>query len=164
MEKQPSDTATSEKEDKEQKNQFAEDLGRLFEIGFNTGFLTAIYQHKKVKTHFGDLYTHDLGHLRLQGFLNKMYEHTGIVNQVDKEILRRWILYFFQKGYLAGLNLFTEYLQSFENQRKGQVREVVYLQCNFYGQNSLYTYSSKNDKAAVQDLMKQFQSFGQSMR
>lgn len=157
---EPSDKDT---EEKKQQNHFAEDLGRLFEIGFNTGFLTAIHQHKEVKTHFKDLYKHDLGHLRLQGFLSKMYERTGIVNQVDKEILQRWVLYFLQKGYLAGLNLFTEYFQSFENQRKGLVRKIVYLQCNFYGQNSLYTYISKNDKMAVQDLMKQFQDFKQSM-
>jgi hypothetical protein len=145
---------------KDPQNHFSEDLGRLFEIGFNTGFLTAIYQQSKVKTHFGDLYQRDLSHLRLQSILTKMYERTGVINQADKEILRRWVLYFFQKGYLAGLNIFAEYLQSFQAHRPTLTREIVYLQCNFYGQNSLYTYSSKNDRAAVEDLLKQFQSFG----
>ena len=137
---------------------FGEDLGRIFEIGFNTGFLTAITQHKKVKTHFGDLYINDLKYLRKQELLSEIYKRTGVINQVDKEQLQRWMLYFLQKGYLAGLNLFTEYLHSFAHYRKNIPREIVYLQCNFYGQNSFYIHN-KNDKAAVQGLMQQFQSF-----
>ena len=145
-------------EQREQNRTFGEDLGQIFEIGFNTGFLTAITQHKKVKTQFGDLYINDLKHLRKQSLLNEIYKRTGVINQIDKEQLQRWMLYFSQKGYLAGLNLFTEYLHSFAHHRQNMPREIVYLQCNFYGQNSFYIYN-KNDKAAVQGLMQQFQNF-----
>ncbi|QBD80737.1 helicase [Ktedonosporobacter rubrisoli] len=140
----------------EQRNTLGEHLGRIFEIGFNTGFLAAINQHKQVKTRFGELYKNDLSQLKIQHILGALYQLTGLINPLEKEILRRWVLYFFQKGYLAGLNLFTEFLDSFAQQRKNIPREIVYLQCNFYGQNSLYTYN-KNDKAAIEALMQQFQ-------
>jgi hypothetical protein len=142
----------------EQNRRFGEDLGRIFEIGFNTGFLAAITQHKKVKTYFKDLYINDLKHLRKQSLLNEIYKNAGVINQIDKEQLQHWVLYFSQKGYLSGLNLFTEYLRSFAHHRPNMPREIVYLQCNFYGQNSFYIYN-KNDKAATQDLMEQFQRF-----
>ena len=158
MEHQSSDSIQTATEQRTQPSHFGEDLGRIFEIGFNTGFLTAITQHEKVKTHFGDLYINDLKHLRKHSLLNALYKRTGVMNQVDKEQLQRWVLYFSQKGYLAGLNLFTEYLHSFAHQRKNIPREIVYLQCNFYGQNSFHIYN-KNDKAAVQGLMQQFQHF-----
>src|SRR5581483_4271010 len=118
MEQQSSHTIGTTTEQREQNRQFGEDLGRIFEIGFNTGFLAAITQHKKVKTYFEDLYNNDLKHLRKQSLLNEIYKRTGVINQIDKEQLQRWVLYFSQKGYLAGLNLFTEYLQSFAHHRQ----------------------------------------------
>ena len=145
-------------EQQEQSQHFGEDMGRIFEIGFNTGFLTAILQHKEVKHYFEDLYTNDLKHLRKQSLLSAIYKSTGVINQIDKEQLQQWVLYFMQKGYLAGLNLFTEYLQSFVQPKKYRQAEIVYLQCNFYGQNSFYIYN-KNENAAVQGLMQQIQRF-----
>lgn len=158
MEQHHALTSGDATEQRERDQHFGEDLGRIFELSFNTGFLAAITQHEKVITHFEDLYTNDLKHLRKQSLLNEIYKRTGVINQIDKEQLQRWILYFSHKGYLAGLNLFTEYLQSFAHHRKDMPREIVYLQCNFYGQNSFYIYN-KNDKAAVRDLMQQFQNF-----
>ncbi len=151
MEVQPTEIATPQGE-----GHLGEHLGRLYEIAFNTGFLASIQQQHELITHFGNLYQDDLTKLRFQALLSKVYEHTGVISQWDKEALRKWALYFLQKGYFSGLNLFAEYLQSFSKHKPDLPREIVYLQCNFYGQNSLYTYV-KNDKAAVQALMKQFE-------
>ncbi len=145
-------------EQQERNQHFGEDLGRIFEIGFNIGFLAAILQHTKVTHHFEDLYINDLKHLQKQNLLSAIYQRTGVINQVDKEQVQRWVLYFMQKGYLAGVNLFSEYLHSFRCHRANSPREIVYLQCNFYGQNSFDVYN-KNEKAAVQGLMQQFHHF-----
>jgi hypothetical protein len=84
----------------------------------------------------------------------KLYEHTGVISTWDKETLQRWSLFFLQKGYLAGMNFFDEYLQSFEHCKPHKPRDIIYLQCNFYGENSLGAYP-KNERAAVQELMAQ---------
>jgi len=51
---------------------FTTDVGRLFELGFNTGFLTAIQQRKAIESHFGDLYQKDLSRLRVPDLMAKM--------------------------------------------------------------------------------------------
>jgi len=142
---------------------FSTDVGRLFELGFNTGFLTAIQQRKAISSHFGDLYQKDLGYLRFPALLGKLYERTGVISTWDKETLQRWSLFFLQKGYLAGVNFFDEYLQSFEHCKPHKPREIVYLQCNFYGENSLDTYA-KNERTAVQELMAQFHAPEQAVQ
>jgi len=134
---------------------FSTDVGRLFELGFNTGFLTAMQQRKTISSHFGDLYQSDLGYLRFPALMAKLYGHTGVISTWDKETLQRWSLFFLQKGYLAGVNFFDEYLQSFEYCKPHKPRDIVYLQCNFYGESSLGTYP-KNERTAVQELMAQF--------
>ncbi len=138
---------------------FTTDVGRLFELGFNTGFLTAIQQRKAIESHFGDLYLKDLSRLRFPALMTRMYDRTSIVSTWDKETLERWSLFFLQKGFLAGLNFFEEYLQSFDHIKPILPREIVYLQCNFYGANSLDTYQ-KNEQTAVQELMAQFHAQG----
>lgn len=155
MEEQPT---TSVKEHDESFN-FTTDVGRLFELGFNTGFLTAIQQRKSIESHFGDLYQRDLSRLRFPALMAKMYERTSVVSTWDKDTLERWSLFFLQKGFLAGLNFFEEYLQSFDHIKPHSSREIVYLQCNFYGANSLDTYQ-KNEQTAVQELMAQFHAQG----
>ncbi len=143
----------------EEQRRLAEDLGRLFEIGFNTGFLTAIAQHQEITTHFGDIYRDDLSYLRFSALTDEMFQRTGLISQWDQQTLEHWILYFFQKSFLSGLSLFDEYLQGFATIKPRLTRHIVYLQCNFYGKNSLNTYK-KNDQTAVQDLMKQLQVQG----
>ncbi len=149
----------AESDSQEKRRRFAENLGRLFEIGFNTGFLAAIAQHKEITTHFGKLYEEELRHLRFSALLDEMYQRTNLISEWDKEALQRWITYFFQKGFLSGLSLFDEYLHAFANNKPKLKRQIVYLQCNFYGDASLGTYP-KNEQAAVEDLMKQFQVQG----
>ena len=139
----------------EEHRQFSADLGRLFELGFNTGLLTAIEQNKTITHHLGDLYQQDLSHLRLSALVDKMCERTGVLSTWDQATLERWVLFFLQKGYVAGLNFFAEYLASFAQSKPFHPREIVYLQCSFWGENSLRTYE-KNERVAVEELINQF--------
>ncbi len=142
-----------------EQKRFSEDLGRLFELGFNTGFLTALKQHQEVETHFGTTYEHDLEHLRFSKLVEKMYQSTGVISPRERTTLKRWFLFFLQKGFLSGVNFLSEYLQSFEEHQPKFTRKIVYLQCNFYGQSSLGTYE-KNEHTAIRELMMQFQASG----
>ncbi len=145
--------------DREKRSRFATDLGRLFEIGFNTGLLAAIRHKKALVSHFDDRYQHDLSHLSFPVLAEVMYKRQGIVSSWDKGTLERWLLFFVQKGFLAGENFFAEYLQSFAHINPYTTREIVYLQCNFYGENSFGTYT-KNDQSVAQELMEQFHQQG----
>jgi hypothetical protein len=142
-----------------QSRQFAQDLGRLFEIGFNTGFLSAIIKHPTLYTHFGTLYAEDLKHLRLSDLQEKMYENTGLVTTRDRAILDHWVHYILIKGMLSGSTLFEEYMQTVIATKREIRRNMLYLQCNFYGANSLGTYP-KNEQTAFQDMIKQLSPFG----
>lgn len=138
---------------------FAEDMGRLFEIGFNTGVLASIQQHTAITTYFGDLYKQDLASLHFQPLYTKLCERSGVISTWDKETLERWLLYLLQKGYLGGLNFFTEYIESFSHEKPHKPRSIVYAQCNFYGPSSLETYH-KNERTAAHELMGQFHAQG----
>lgn len=154
-------TDTTNASDEQQS--FSEGLGRLFELGFNTGFLTALQQHQEVITHFGSVYEQDLKHLRFPKLVEKMYQRTGVNSPWDQATLRRWFLFFLQKGFLAGVNFLAEYLQSFQHLQPKLPRTIVYLQCNFYGTNSLETYE-KNARTAIRELMMQFQAAGHQIQ
>ncbi len=143
----------------EERRRFATDLGRLFEIGFNTGLLAAIRHRKTLVSHFDDRYQHDLSHLHFPALAEEMYKRLDIIGSWDKGTLERWLLFFVQKGFLAGENFFVEYLQSFAHINPYATREIVYLQCNFYGENSFGTYT-KNDQSVAHELMAQFHQQG----
>jgi len=141
---------------------FAEDMGRLFEIGFNIGVLASIRQHTDITTSFGDLYRQDLDALHFQPLYAKLCARSGVISTWDKETLERWVLYLLQRGYLSGLNFFAEYIESFSHDRPYYQRSIVYAQCNFYGQNSLETYH-KNEETAAHELMEQLRNQGYSI-
>jgi len=152
-------TSLSEKAQKD----FAEGLGRFFELGFNTGFLTALKQQQEVVTRFGTIYEQDLTNLRFSKLVDAMYKRIGgTVTPLDQAILKRWFLFFLQKGFLSGVNFFTEYLESFQEHLREVPRHIEYLQCNFYGQSSLDTYT-KNPHTAIRELMTQFQKAGHAL-
>src|SRR5258708_34008087 len=60
-----------------------------------------------------------------------------IIPEWNREVARRWLMFFLQKGFLAGVNFFHEYLQSLNIQ--GHKLEIVYYQCSFCGSNSANT-------------------------
>ena len=148
-----------EKKQREERRQLAAVLGRIFELGFNTGLLAAIEQQRALSHHYGDLYQKDLSHLHFSALASGVCERTGVISTWDREALERWVLLFLEKGYVSGLNFFDEYIQSFCHEKPWATREIVYLQCNFYGENSLGTYE-KNERLAIEDLMSQFRAQG----
>ena len=131
----------------------ADDLGRLFEVGFNIGILSYIEQNK-IKNRFGTLYRHELKHLKFSEIKKR------IVNQVssklDREIAANWCQFFLQKGFLCGLNFFREYIISLGCDQKLQNLEILYYQCCFHGNNSMGTHEV-NDQGWFRQVFSQFQ-------
>jgi hypothetical protein len=131
----------------------ADDLGRLFEVGFNIGILSYIEQNK-IKNRFGTLYRHELKNLKFSE-IKKI-----IINQVssklDREIAATWCQFFLQKGFLCGLNFFREYIISLGCDQKLQNLEILYYQCSFHGNNSMGTHEI-NDQGWFRQVFSQFQ-------
>lgn len=122
-----------------------DNLGRLFEVGFNIGILSYMQQNN-IKNNFGDLYREELEHLKFSQI--KKLIINKIVNEVSQKIAETWCQFFLQKGFLCGLNFFREYLKSLgcdENQKLKNV-EILYYQCCFNGDNSVGTHEVNNEK------------------
>ena len=66
--------------------QLGEDLGRLFEVGFNIGLLSHIKQHE-IPNCLGDLYVSDLGELKLPKMMDVIWRREGLIDEVDREIV-----------------------------------------------------------------------------
>ncbi|BAZ49829.1 helicase-like protein [Nostoc sp. NIES-4103] len=129
----------------------AEDLGRLFEIGFNVGILAYIQQNQ-LNHRFGDLYQCDLQALRFPQLHRRIVDRANIINDSDSKIIAKWSIFFLQKGFLSGLNFFREYLESTGwKQRK---LEILYYQCNFCDDNSL-GIRVKGEEQAFRDILSQ---------
>ncbi len=138
----------------------AENLGRLFEVGFNLGILAYIEQ-QQIPHHFGDLYRHDLEQLKLPKMVQKMIDSDRLISDLNTKIVEKWSQYLLQKGFLGGLNFFREYLQatgwSPQGRRKTQDLEILYYQCSFCNNNSLGTYPKNQYKdQEFTDLLSQF--------
>ncbi len=133
----------------------AEELGRLFEVGFNLGILAYLKRHQ-IKHHFGDLYRQDLQRLKLPKMVKRMAEKHEAIAPQNREILEKWSCFFIQKGFLSGLNFFGEYLKSQEggDRLKNQL-EILYYQCSFAGDNSIGT-SPKDSKEHFTQVLSQF--------
>jgi hypothetical protein len=130
------------------KHSVAEDCGRFFEIGFNIGILTYIRQHaSQFKHHLADLYQHDLSEMHFPEMAkNSFRRHKFTIDEHKRKIARQWFLFFLQKGFLAGLNFFHEYVESLPwNKDNDGPLEIAYYQCSFCGENSLYTNSKTSE-------------------
>ena len=137
-------------------SKIAEDLGRLFEVGFNIGILACIQQYQ-IKNNFGDLYLQDLQELKLPKILRQISNKT--TNTLQREIAEKWTLFFIQKGFLAGLNFFREYLKSLGCKESRHFRnlEICYYQCFFAGSNSIGTID-KNESVWFKQILSQFET------
>ncbi len=126
-----------------------ENIGRLFEIGFNIGILAYI-QQQQIPHHFGDLYRRDLEQLELPKMLKRLQEDDRLISDLNIQIVEKWSQYLLQKGFLNGLNFFQEYLKatgwSQQRRRPTQDLEILYYQCSFCGDNSLGTYTKNQYK------------------
>lgn len=117
----------------------ADDLGRLFEVGFNIGILSYIHKNN-IKNHFGNLYSQDLQNLRFAEIKKTIVKK--VIGKLEREIAETWCQFFVQKGFLCGLNFFREYLKSLGCREKANLQnlEVIYFQCRFNGENSIGTH------------------------
>jgi hypothetical protein len=138
----------------------ADDLGRLFEVGFNVGILSYIEQNH-IKNRFCNLYRHELEHLKFSQIKKLIVNQ--VVSKLDQEIAETWCQFFVQKGFLCGLNFFREYIKSIgcDENTKLQNLEIVYYQCCFNGNNSMGTHDV-DDKQWFKNLLSQFSELSQS--
>jgi hypothetical protein len=133
-----------------------QDLGRLFEVGFNIGMLTYLKQ-KQIKSYYSDLYEKDLQQLNFPKIVRKLIDNERIINQQDRSIINQWTIFFLQKSFLAGLNFLEEYFAAigWNQPRKLKRLEVVYYQCNLADDNSIGTYN-KGEQTVYQDWLSQW--------
>jgi hypothetical protein len=133
----------------------AENLGRLFEVGFNIGILAYIEQHK-IKHNFGDLYQRDLQHFKFPKMLERIVSDDRTISEKDIQRIEKWCLYLLQKGFLSGLNFFGEYIKStgWTDRQKSNL-EILYYQCSFGDANSIKTYPKSEEQEYI-DLLSQF--------
>ncbi len=133
----------------------AENLGRLFEVGFNIGILTYIEQHQ-LKHNFGNLYRRDLQHLKFAKMFKRIVSEDGTISQKDIERIEKWCLYLLQKGFLSGLNFFGEYIKStgWKDSTRSPI-EILYYQCSFGGNNS-FGNNTRDQKQEFVELLSQF--------
>lgn len=128
------------------KAKIGEKLGRIFEIGFNIGILAYI-EHNQFQHNFGNFYRGDLERIKLPSLVKRIARETTnpeetITSPESLKHLERWCQYFLQKGFLAGLNFFGEYINStgWNDRRFPKPKEILYYQCSFRGDNSFGTY------------------------
>ncbi|MFN5989810.1 MAG: helicase, partial [Dolichospermum sp.] len=131
-----------------------DNLGRLFEVGFNIGILSYIQQNN-IKNGFGNLYRQELENLKFSQI--KKLITNKLVNEVSREIAENWCQFFLQKGFLCGLNFFREYLKSLgcDEKKKFKNLEILYYQCCFNGDNSIGTHEV-NDEQWFKNVLSQF--------
>ncbi|HLO48109.1 MAG TPA: helicase, partial [Kamptonema sp.] len=136
------------------KSKIAEDLGRLFEVGFNIGILACI-QENNIKHNFENLYIQELQQLRFPKMLRKITDK--ILSPLERQMAEKWSIFFLQKGFLSGLNFFREYLQStgWNEQNKLRHLEILYYQCCFCDESSIGTYT-KGEENWFEEVLSQF--------
>jgi len=121
----------------------AEDLGRLFEVGFNIGILAYI-REKNIKHKFGTFFERDLQELRFPQIHRRIVDRAGVVDASHRQTIGKWSLFFLQKGFLCGLNFFREYLEAAK--WDSNKLEIIYFQCNFRGENSVGTHPQSEEE------------------
>ncbi len=133
-----------------------QDLGRIFEVGFNIGMLTYLKQ-KEIQCNYGDCYQKDLQQINFPKIVRRLIDNEGVINPKNRQTIRQWTTFFLQKSFLAGLNFLEEYFTAigWDKSRKLQKLEVVYYQCKFADDNSIGTYY-KGEKKVYEDWFSQF--------
>lgn len=127
--------------------QLGQELGRLFEVGFNIGMLTYIEQHQ-IPHQFGSLYRQELQQISFSEMVRALVRKTNIVNDKHRRIVEKWSLFFLEKAFIAGLNFLGEYIEAMGSSQRQQKRlKILYYQCCFSGDNSFGSYQKNiNDQ------------------
>ncbi|MEG5172339.1 hypothetical protein [Microcoleus sp. B3-D7] len=136
------------------KSKIAEDLGRLFEVGFNIGILAGI-KEKQIKHKFSNLYLQELRQLEFPKMLRKITDK--ITSPLERKMAEKWSVFFLQKGFISGLNFFREYLEStgWNNSNKLRRLEILYYQSCFCDESSIGTYV-KGEEQWCGEVLSQF--------
>ncbi|MBD2609248.1 helicase [Scytonema hofmannii FACHB-248] len=139
------------------KSKIAEDLGRLFEVGFNIGILAYIEQNK-IKHKFANLYRQELEQLKFPKMRLRVVDK--VISTLERQMAETWSTFFLQKGFLSGFNFFHEYLKSTDWLKSHNLRniEILYYQCRFSGDNSIGTYDIKDDSQWFTEVLSQFEN------
>ncbi|MBX5458908.1 MAG: helicase [Thermogemmatispora sp.] len=134
---------------------FGEDMGRLFEIGFATGLLTALGQEPRIHCppSISDYYRRELAQLHFEPLYSKLSRRNCVFSSWDRDLLRQWAIFILLRGYLGGRTFLQELLEALMAAHNGQI-DIVYLQCRFHGPNSLETYTKK-ESLAFAELLEQ---------
>ena len=136
----------------------SEELGRLFEVGFNIGIL-AFIKEKKINHCFGNLYINELQQLKFPEMLKRILNQ--VISTLEREMVKKWSTFYLQKGFLCGFNFFAEYLQSIGWDKPSKIGkiEILYYQCKFSGDNSIGTYQGKDNLEWFQEVLHQLRNF-----
>ena len=134
-----------------------ENLGRIFEVGFNIGILTYIEQ-QQLQHKFGNSYRQDLSKLPLAQILKEIVK--DLTAPESRQIAEKWTKFVLFKGFLGGLNFFREYLDS--TGWKPHKLQILYYQCRFDGDNSLGVLP-KSDEVAFRQVLSQFASLSDKL-
>ncbi|MGB6297515.1 MAG: ATP-binding protein [Rivularia sp. (in: cyanobacteria)] len=139
-------------------SKISEELGRLFEVGFNIGILAYI-KDKQITNRFGNLYVEELQQLKFPQMLKRIVSQ--VISTLEREMVQKWSTFYLQKGFLSGFNFFAEYLQSIGWDKPRQIckLEILYYQCQFSGDNSIGTYEGKNKISWFQEVLSQLGNF-----
>ncbi len=139
-------------------SKISEELGRLFEVGFNIGILAYI-KDKQITNRFGNLYVEELQQLKFPQMLKRIVSQ--VVSTLEREMVQKWSTFYLQKGFLSGLNFFAEYLQSIGWDKPSTITklEILYYQCQFSGDNSIGTYEGKNKISWFKEVLSQLGNF-----
>ncbi|MBW4508551.1 MAG: helicase [Scytonematopsis contorta HA4267-MV1] len=142
-------------------SKIAEELGRLFEVGFNIGILAYI-REKNIQHRFGDLYFRDLQQLKFPRMLKRVVNQ--VISGVEQDLVQKWCIFFLQKGFLSGLNFFREYLDSVGWNQGSKLKhlEILYFQCRFSGDNSIGTYENQDTIKWFTEVLRQFENLTES--
>lgn len=114
-------------------------LGRLFEVGFNAGVLSAINQ-LHIEHLYQDFYAKELRSFKGGAVLTRLCDDHSITDPVDRDLLKQWMVDFLRRGWLAGLTFFREYIETIGG--KAQHIKIRYLQMDFGGENSFGMHSN----------------------
>lgn len=145
-------------------NELGNKLGRIFEVGFNLGILTYM-QQKNYTNDFGSLYQQDLAKLNLNKLTNQIIVEERISDPTGIQLVKKWVTFFLQKGWLSGLNFFHEYTDfaakassgsGSRAARLGAAPIVRYYQCSFSDDNSLGLINRGSAENFKQQLAAQF--------
>jgi len=112
-----------------------QDFGRLFEVGFNAGLLAAM-QQLQMPLPSQAPYHDQLGNLRLSPLLAALTSTHGVVSDTHVARARQWVTWYVFRGWIAGLNVWKEYVASLGERTPPQLR---YVQAQFADENSLHT-------------------------